>query len=473
MIIGFLFVFPLLVWLHLMLRDRIIGIVSTIIASIILSVILVELISWVGQIKRESRVRHLPFFQMGLVIIYTNFCFPIFFPNTSIFSGIRVSSDMFDYAMLGTLLFFFSFILGYKRFFRETVKRRKLIYKWLPKIKNNNYNEITFAVWTMLLISDVIAILFTGRLSMLEFGNPIMAVLLFIFEPSIVFGFHIYFYIVKKISARTIYISFAIAIIPAVINMTLHQIFLMIGTLAVSKFYVSKKLPIFLFFALVLGYIILNPVKLMYRGIIQEHSVDSLSGKIETIASGWSVAWEERNDIGKRDTMRNAGRFNELILVADCMNKVPDVIDYGYGWSWRIILYNFIPRLLWTDKPILNDIGSSYWAWLFGYTSSTSLRETAANLPSIVDGYWNFGWLGISFIGLLFGFVGKFYAITLNLQQPETVAAGVFLLKGFLTNRSLPDIVGAIPQKIIGIVVSLLLLKLLILMYSSFRLRRN
>ncbi len=72
------------------------------------------------------------------------------------------------------------------------------------------------------------------------------------------------------------------------------------------------------------------------------------------------------------------------------------------GDSVRNLLYSFIPRFLWPEKPLVTP-GAELWTLVSG--------EVGNNISPgyFADAYWNFGWIGLP---LLLVPVGFFFNVT-------------------------------------------------------------
>ena len=107
-------------------------------------------------------------------------------------------------------------------------------------------------------------------------------------------------------------------------------------------------------------------------------------------------------------------RTAQLALFAHSMHQSPEAIPYWEGESYATLASSFIPRVIWRDKPSKN-VGQR-----FGHRYSVISpddRETAINLPQLVEFFVNFGPLGVLFgmfgLGLLYRFV------SMKLNHPD------------------------------------------------------
>jgi hypothetical protein len=452
--------------LHLLLADNGIGVISSLLASGIGCFAIFSFYFYYVRV-RQVNVKYFPFFPIALLNIYLLFCLSVFWPYTSYIQSIHPPLQFFDIALLGVALFTLAFSLSYKYLPLKGDLIARIIDKILPNTVGHKTVEIQLPVW-ICLTTCAFARIMVGDLVDFQNISSIIAVLLFVFNPIVYFGYHLFFWVHGKTSFLSIMISFILSIVPAALQMTMHEMLWPLVVLFVAYIFKKGKVPVVFVVLAISIYILLNPVKLVYRGMIQELSTDGLASKIEIAIDSWEEVFKEGRRVKNKRIDSSQARLNELIIIADCMDRVPRTIEYDYGKSWVTLLYNFIPRFLWKEKPDLRKIQTSYWAVKFGYARISFHEKSAANLPSVVDGYWNFGWPGIIIVGVIFGSLTKLFCLVGTLRRPETTALGVMLLSQNMVNMCLGTIAGALPQKIVGIVVSMLILKILVGLFSIY-----
>ncbi len=133
------------------------------------------------------------------------------------------------------------------------------------------------------------------------------------------------------------------------------------------------------------------------------------------------------------------------------MQVVPQRVPFIYGKSLLEVVYAPIPRLIWPNKPTTIDSMTQHYAVIFGIQTERGAQSTAIGMNMLVEGYWNFGWLGIALLcfaaGLVVGasqsvFSGKHWALcaigiaqisTLNI--PSTVVVTYSSLFQFAVGR--------------------------------------
>lgn len=83
----------------------------------------------------------------------------------------------------------------------------------------------------------------------------------------------------------------------------------------------------------------------------------------------------------------------------------PSKVPFWNGETYMQLLYLFIPRIIWPDKPVFtfwHDFGIAY-----GFLS-TDDQTTSVGLSYLGEGYMNYGYPGMYTVALLFGVLVAF-----------------------------------------------------------------
>ncbi len=123
-------------------------------------------------------------------------------------------------------------------------------------------------------------------------------------------------------------------------------------------------------------------------------------------------------------------RGSHLDLLITVMDATPTAIPFWGGETYRSILWVFVPRALFPDKPE-KTVGQEF-GHRYGILGETDV-ETSLNLPhQVVEMYINFGVIGV-LIGM--GIIGCLYrAVAAFLDHPEAGERGLIIGCGLLTN---------------------------------------
>lgn len=136
-------------------------------------------------------------------------------------------------------------------------------------------------------------------------------------------------------------------------------------------------------------------------------------------------------------------RFRLVDHIALIKTKTPAVYPYeGGSRYWTLPQLIFVPRVLWSDKPVLNDaqeFSHTYWEIPVEVKTSTPLTQ-------IGDLYRNFGWNGVLSGMVLWGMVvGLLLALTRRFNSPRMQMIYLFSLATWVV-----DIESDLPQLIAG-----------------------
>ena len=123
-------------------------------------------------------------------------------------------------------------------------------------------------------------------------------------------------------------------------------------------------------------------------------------------------------------------RFNQGVMIGSAMANVPMHESYANGEVMLSLLYPFVPRLLWPNKPQTGGHEN-----IRRFTSLPQSENTSINLSPIGEGYVNFGYGGILFAGLYGLLLGGIfqYAFSLSKRIPSVVLWLPMLYIGCLT----------------------------------------
>jgi len=210
---------------------------------------------------------------------------------------------------------------------------------------------------------------------------------------------------------------------------------------------VWRRFSVRLVVIMLVGFAVLNPLKHEYRRAAWRDDVGSLG--MQDRANLWRDA---AANVGSKDDETaeahgTVARLSELGAVTHAIELVPHAVDYAYGADWIHIFTSVVPRALWPDKPTTAETMQRYGV-AFGRQTEEGATRTAFLNPLVVDGYWNFGWLGVflacATVGALAG------AATQVLAAPHWAAVmlGVAWLGMSSSQGCLVMVLSGLPQEI-------------------------
>ena len=174
--------------------------------------------------------------------------------------------------------------------------------------------------------------------------------------------------------------------------------------------------------------VVFTPVKMQFR------SAD-LTGKgtIERLIFAYDLILERNQTTGKtedEDYRNTLWRLSyPLSALSMVEKKTPAIVPFWDGESYTNLVYKFIPRFIWKDKPKENsgqEFGHRY------FILDDTDKSTSMNTPLLAEAYMNYGYFGIVtilfFMALLmsnFSFSGNFIGFNINYDSLEYVLSGI------------------------------------------------
>jgi hypothetical protein len=170
----------------------------------------------------------------------------------------------------------------------------------------------------------------------------------------------------------------------------------------------TRRFAVRLVAGVLVVYIIFQPIKHDFREAIWRNRDYANVGYVERLdawVNAFTGFWTRDNTAHNQEEAADStiGRLAELDPVLHAVDMVPVHVQPLEGSGWFRILTSPIPRLIWRDKPTTSTLLEQRYAVVFKRQSEVSARGTAILLPLLVDGYWNFEWLGVPIACVLMG----------------------------------------------------------------------
>jgi hypothetical protein len=196
-----------------------------------------------------------------------------------------------------------------------------------------------------------------------------------------------------------------------------------------------------------------------YWGGEEGTMIDRIEFWIEQSASGWSQVAQESGGSRSQDLASlTISRLSLLTQAAHVLEWTPEKVPFQYGRTYSYMAVTLVPRLLWPGKPSMSEANQFYQV-AYGLTSEDRLDRVSIAVGFLIEGYINFGWLGVIGITYLVGVVlGIFQRMFLNEQSGMLFGSlGLALIPGFLILESqLSQYLSGIVQQVILMLVVLL-----------------
>ncbi len=214
-----------------------------------------------------------------------------------------------------------------------------------------------------------------------------------------------------------------------------------------------RRVPWRLLIAGALIVVIINPAKHHYR----EMAWWDDAGLREDVATDPVLAaerwWKAIQAVWNSDSSERASlasRLDELSLNAVCFEQAPGIIPFDRGKGWAQLPAAFVPRFLYPDKPNLTAQSNDRFSITFGFQTREETENSTAAFPLVADGYWNFGWPGIVFAGLVAGLLIGLFSGAFQATSWAMASIAVASLIGLHANGSLNQQILGVVQRIAG-----------------------
>lgn len=284
----------------------------------------------------------------------------------------------------------------------------------------------------------------------------------------------------QKPDRTLLWVAVAFAAVGMLSGM-LIAVLLPLAAAAVLSFMSRRKVPWRWFATGLVLFAILNPAKHVFRAQQNWHKYDKTRGAdgigelvtdpiegtedwLDALATTWG---------GDIDTSRNTeasiDRFNDLSSVARAIEYTGRRVPYNHGEQWKLMPLSFVPRVLYPEKPDFTVEFNDRFNLAFGIKTERSMRNSTFLFPVIADGYWNFGWLGVTIVGAVVGF---YWGLIANLWLIGHWGLQWLTLGLFATYNIMDHLygqIGGLPQTIVGVAIASWGLSLLARMLSSSR----
>ncbi|HYO50145.1 MAG TPA: hypothetical protein VEW94_09870 [Chloroflexia bacterium] len=320
---------------------------------------------------------------------------------------VYLSWDSVLRALVLTILGMVSLILGYY------ASKSKFISERLPQIdlplhpKRRTYFLIgAFATGAGIMLLQVLALAPSG-------SGPLGAIMRLLANQLniviILLAYQVYGDSQKNlIRTLSLYSCVGIAVLLGLATGFLEGALVPLLILLIVRWHIVRKVPWRILFASALLFILLNPVKSAYR--VQAWYGESNLGLVDRITLWFDLSGEAVGDIVAGDQLgeienlaRQAlARFDLIHKFAYVQDLTPAFVPYYEGSTYEYLLFGWIPRFLWPDKPIASDVNSRLDVD-YGLLEQEQTSRATIGIGQLPEAYANFGPPGIIVVLLLQG----------------------------------------------------------------------
>jgi hypothetical protein len=172
-------------------------------------------------------------------------------------------------------------------------------------------------------------------------------------------------------------------------------------------------------------FFLLQPVKAAYRAQVwrtdrQLTLTERVSTYTDLVRNHWSGG--EDSDADPLDEVQStaADRLSWLMTTARYIDWTPSQIEFKRGETLLYLLYTWVPRVVWPDKPIA-QVANRVLPVEYGLQDAEGVDKTMFGVGHVAEVYVNFGLGGIVPVFLLLG--ALYYVPSVLLRGGSTVPA--------------------------------------------------
>lgn len=272
-----------------------------------------------------------------------------------------------------------------------------------------------------------------------------------------------YYYFDPKQRTRLItflfYSSLAVGLVLGLESGFLEQTAVPFALVVMVFWHQTRKFPFSLVVALLVVFTLLNFVKSSYRKAAW-YGNGTETGLSSRVTLWWDSATQGAASLalGEKDTTEEAGntllaRFDSLHKFVWVLTKTPrDVPHYG-GATYAYLLYGWMPRFVWPDKPTASE-GAAYRTDVdYQLVTPDRVGKVNIGIGFLPESFANFGVWGLIFVMAILGACFAFLDRLLNGPHSQGgraiyLAVMIFFLNGI--GSSTVTLFGALLQIVLA-----------------------
>ena len=438
--VQFGFALPKFNWLHRTL-SAVLGTVCYLVA--------------IRDIRASSVARRMPFLAISAATYFAFFGLAILWVDDlrTVRGYLALDDDSISKAQLVVLVSFASFVLGYRWLVRPGHRMGARFAQLMPKADLRRGSLGVLLSWAGLVTTNELLMALRMPLvpKQLEF---LVSVVL---SPSLLLGVLLWWYHAVPTRTRALVLFGVMAflafggLLSGMVGAALRPVMVVGVGLAL----LTRRIPWRLALIGAAAFIVVQPAKMAYREqVFADAQGRSRGAGVQERVSIWSQsveeAWQGPASSEKSQLRETMSRTSELMFVVQAVEWVPDKVAYSYGTQWMSVLYSWVPRIVWPDKPSPGEFLSRNYALTFNLQTAESARTTAVNLVQQVDGYWAMGWFGVALTAFVFGALLGLLAGMLEWRTWGQFAIGCVWIVSAGVNGSTAGFLGGLPQALVG-----------------------
>jgi hypothetical protein len=232
----------------------------------------------------------------------------------------------------------------------------------------------------------------------------------------------------------------------------IEQAFIPVALFFLVRWHSKKKIPWIFLGISITALLFLNQVKHEYRALVW-FGVDHYNS-IERVVLWSELSYELVSDIlagneyTREEVVESAiGRMSTLPRLALVLHMTPEVVPYYNGASYEYLIYTWVPRILWPEKPLATAVPDHMDV---AYRLKVPSSSASIRIGFIGEAYANFGVAGVLIVIPLSGAFLALFTRLFNVPgHAGSQAIYAVVMVGFLNGigSSLPTQFGSIIQK--------------------------
>lgn len=205
---------------------------------------------------------------------------------------------------------------------------------------------------------------------------------------------------------------------------------------AVAKWTESRKFPAFLFASMAAIFVLVNSVKREFRQIAWYTDETASASMVDNVGT-WKdlISSSLAEDRDKSLSEKYSDRFRKTLARVDLVHTLawvqsltPQTVPYKGGETYKYILYGWIPRVLWPDKPVAQQANITF-AVDYNLLHDWQTSTTMIGIGHIAEAFANFGQAGV--FGAMF-LEGAFLALLHSLLNGKRSQGGRAVFAGVM-----------------------------------------
>jgi len=204
--------------------------------------------------------------------------------------------------------------------------------------------------------------------------------------------------------------------------------------LIIAFVYISKygRLPVKTIAVIVPAFLFLQAGKMAFRSVYWSDT--QTAGIFEKAAFWMGASFKEWDAVlTHRDVRGTQELFGESIdrvallsLSTNVLVKTPRLVPYQNGKTYSYLAATLIPRIVWPEKPTVNDANRFYQV-AYGVTDKDNLDGVSIAVGCLTESFINFGWWGVVPVMFLLGLLLGLLERTLLVEGAGLLFSGIGL----------------------------------------------